>query len=189
MKKKEYQNYPVQIIGFADPHGSSSSLLPLTLARAQSVQTALMSRGVDSKRVMATGQGGAEPIASGKDRNKNIASRLSSFTSRGMTGAGPDSPGTLRGRLTREAVCPVSGSPPPLQLVSVGVTVVSVMPTILLFDVDGTLVTTDGVGRRAIEKAFERRHGRADVVSFSFAGMTDKAIVRDGLLAWQALRF
>jgi phosphoglycolate phosphatase-like HAD superfamily hydrolase len=57
------------------------------------------------------------------------------------------------------------------------------MPTILLFDVDGTLVTTDGVGRRAIEKAFERRHGRRDVVSFSFAGMTDKAIVRDGLLA------
>ena len=57
------------------------------------------------------------------------------------------------------------------------------MPTILLFDVDGTLVTTDGVGRRAVEKAFERRHGRRDVVSFSFGGMTDKAIVRDGLLA------
>jgi outer membrane protein OmpA-like peptidoglycan-associated protein len=71
MKKKEYQNYPVQIIGFADPRGSSNSLLPLTLARAQSVATALMSRGVDNKRVMATGQGGAEPIASGKDRNRN----------------------------------------------------------------------------------------------------------------------
>jgi outer membrane protein OmpA-like peptidoglycan-associated protein len=71
MKKKEYLNYPVQIVGFADPHGSSSSLLALTLARAQSVQTALMSRGVDSKRVMATGQGGAEQIASGKDRNRN----------------------------------------------------------------------------------------------------------------------
>jgi outer membrane protein OmpA-like peptidoglycan-associated protein len=71
MKKKEYMNYPVQIIGFADPHGNSNSLLPLTLARAQSVQTALMSRGVDSKRVMATGQGGAEPLAGGKDRNRN----------------------------------------------------------------------------------------------------------------------
>jgi phosphoglycolate phosphatase len=57
------------------------------------------------------------------------------------------------------------------------------MPTILLFDVDGTLVTSGGVGRRAIEQAFERRHGRSDVVSFSFAGMTDKAIVRGGLLA------
>ena len=71
MKKKEYQNYPVQIVGFADPHGNPSSLLPLTLARAQSVQTALMSRGVDSKRVMAAGQGGAEPISGGKDRNRN----------------------------------------------------------------------------------------------------------------------
>ena len=57
------------------------------------------------------------------------------------------------------------------------------MPTILLFDVDGTLVSSGGVGRLAIEKTFERRHGRRDVVSFSFAGMTDKAIVRNGLLA------
>jgi Outer membrane protein and related peptidoglycan-associated (lipo)proteins len=71
MKKKEYLNYPVQIVGFADPRGSSSSLLALTLARAQSVATALMSRGVDSKRVMATGQGGAEQVASGKDRSRN----------------------------------------------------------------------------------------------------------------------
>jgi phosphoglycolate phosphatase len=57
------------------------------------------------------------------------------------------------------------------------------MPRILLFDIDGTLVTTDGVGRRAIERAFELRHGRCDVVSFSYAGMTDRAIVRDGLQA------
>jgi phosphoglycolate phosphatase-like HAD superfamily hydrolase len=57
------------------------------------------------------------------------------------------------------------------------------MPRILLFDIDGTLVTTDGVGRRAIERAFELRHGRRDVVSFSYAGMTDRAIVRDGLAA------
>ena len=71
MKKKEYMNYPVQIVGFADARGSSSSLLALTLARAQSVQTGLMSRGVDSKRVMATGQGGAEQVASGKDRSRN----------------------------------------------------------------------------------------------------------------------
>jgi outer membrane protein OmpA-like peptidoglycan-associated protein len=71
MKKKDYQNYPVQIVGFADPRGSSSSLLAMTLARAQAVQTALMSRGVESKRIMASGQGGAEPIASGKDRNRN----------------------------------------------------------------------------------------------------------------------
>ncbi len=53
--------------------------------------------------------------------------------------------------------------------------------TILLFDIDGTLVTTGGAGRRSIERAFAQRHGRADVLSFSFGGMTDRAIVRDGL--------
>ncbi len=56
-------------------------------------------------------------------------------------------------------------------------------PTVLLFDVDGTLVTTCGAGRRALERAFERRHGTKAALSFSFGGMTDKAIVRDGLLA------
>ena len=56
-------------------------------------------------------------------------------------------------------------------------------PTVLLFDVDGTLVTTCGAGRRAIERAFELRHGTKEIVNFSFGGMTDKAIVRDALLA------
>jgi phosphoglycolate phosphatase-like HAD superfamily hydrolase len=58
-----------------------------------------------------------------------------------------------------------------------------VKPTVLLFDVDGTLVTTCGAGRRAVERAFELRHGTKEVLSFSFAGMTDKAIVRNALLA------
>jgi phosphoglycolate phosphatase len=57
-----------------------------------------------------------------------------------------------------------------------------VKPTVLLFDVDGTLVTTCGAGRRAVERAFELRHGSKDVLAFSFGGMTDKAIVRAGLL-------
>lgn len=57
-------------------------------------------------------------------------------------------------------------------------------PTVLLFDIDGTLVTTGGVGRRALELAFERAHGRRDACNgFRFDGMTDRAIVRGGLLA------
>ena len=57
-------------------------------------------------------------------------------------------------------------------------------PTVLLFDIDGTLVTTGGVGRRALELAFERAHGRRDACSgFRLDGMTDRAIVRGGLLA------
>jgi phosphoglycolate phosphatase-like HAD superfamily hydrolase len=58
-----------------------------------------------------------------------------------------------------------------------------VKPTVLLFDVDGTLVTTCGAGRRAVERAFEQRHGTKEILSFSFGGMTDKAIVRNALLA------
>lgn len=56
-------------------------------------------------------------------------------------------------------------------------------PTVLLFDVDGTLVTTCGAGRRAVERTFETRYGSKDVLPLSFGGMTDKAIVRNGLLA------
>ena len=62
-------------------------------------------------------------------------------------------------------------------------TLAGVRPTVLLFDVDGTLVTTCGAGRRAVERTFELRHGTKEVLSFSFGGMTDKAIMRNGLLA------
>lgn len=54
-------------------------------------------------------------------------------------------------------------------------------PTVLLFDIDGTLVSTGGAGRRAIERAFLLQTGSAAVLDFSFAGMTDPAIVRAGL--------
>lgn len=52
-------------------------------------------------------------------------------------------------------------------------------PTIFLFDIDGTLLSSGGAGRRAMETAFSRAYDRADACSgFSFAGMTDRAIVR-----------
>lgn len=54
--------------------------------------------------------------------------------------------------------------------------------TILLFDLDGTLVLTGGVGRRAMANAFAELHGKRDVFEdLSFAGMTDRAIARHGL--------
>src|SRR5262245_31642287 len=57
-------------------------------------------------------------------------------------------------------------------------------PTLLLFDVDGTLISTDGAGRRAIERAFTACHGSDEACrAFSFAGMTDRAIAREGLSA------
>src|SRR4051812_48874601 len=58
------------------------------------------------------------------------------------------------------------------------------MHTVLLFDIDGTLVLTGGAGRRAMVGAFATLHGREDVFEgLSFAGMTDRAIVRHGLRA------
>lgn len=56
-------------------------------------------------------------------------------------------------------------------------------PTIVLYDVDGTLITTGGAGRRALEVAFEEAFARSGIFDFSFAGMTDRAIVRGGLRA------
>jgi len=57
-------------------------------------------------------------------------------------------------------------------------------PTVLLFDIDGTLVSTGGAGRRALERAFEAFASRRDACdAFDFGGMTDRAIVRRGLVA------
>ena len=57
-------------------------------------------------------------------------------------------------------------------------------PTVLLFDIDGTLITTGGVGRRAITGAVQELFGRGDAfMGFTFDGMTDQRIVREGLKA------
>lgn len=56
-------------------------------------------------------------------------------------------------------------------------------PTVLLFDIDGTLITTGGVGRTALRLAFERRYGRPDVMTFPLDGMTDRRIARMGIEA------
>lgn len=56
------------------------------------------------------------------------------------------------------------------------------IPTVLLFDIDGTLISTGGAGRKSMELAFGATHQREDAVSsFQLRGMTDKAIVRQGL--------
>ncbi|MDB4977169.1 MAG: Hydrolase, haloacid dehalogenase-like family protein [Myxococcaceae bacterium] len=55
-------------------------------------------------------------------------------------------------------------------------------PTVLLFDIDGTLLLSGGAGRRSFERAFSQVTGSVDVLrEFSFGGMTDHGIVRLGL--------
>lgn len=56
------------------------------------------------------------------------------------------------------------------------------MPTVFLFDIDGTLLLTGGAGRRAMLEAFKGLHRNERVFDgFSFAGMTDRAIARHAL--------
>lgn len=55
-------------------------------------------------------------------------------------------------------------------------------PTVLLFDIDGTLISAGGAGRRAVERAFLAECGRADQLEgVAFNGLTDPIIVRAGL--------
>ena len=56
-------------------------------------------------------------------------------------------------------------------------------PTILLFDIDGTLLYGGGAGRRAVVRVFGDQFARREVFDdVRFHGMTDRAIVRGGLL-------
>jgi phosphoglycolate phosphatase-like HAD superfamily hydrolase len=55
-------------------------------------------------------------------------------------------------------------------------------PTVLLFDVDGTLIYAGGAGRRAITRVFAERYGQPRLFDeVRFHGMTDRAIVRGAL--------
>ncbi len=52
-------------------------------------------------------------------------------------------------------------------------------PTIVLFDIDGTLIVAGGAGRRALETAFERCVNRPDALEHvRFGGMTDRLILQ-----------
>jgi phosphoglycolate phosphatase-like HAD superfamily hydrolase len=53
--------------------------------------------------------------------------------------------------------------------------------TVLLFDIDGTLVTTGGAGRRAMRRGFSELYGETQALEFAFDGLTDRSIVRRGL--------
>lgn len=55
-------------------------------------------------------------------------------------------------------------------------------PTVLLFDIDGTLLNAAGSGRRALRRAFAHHGFAGDLYdTMKFHGLTDRAIVRAGL--------
>jgi phosphoglycolate phosphatase-like HAD superfamily hydrolase len=50
--------------------------------------------------------------------------------------------------------------------------------TVLLFDIDGTLICSGGAGRRALVRTFETLFGVGDPLDFPLDGLTDPSIVR-----------
>ena len=70
----KYPSYPVQVVGHTDNRGKPGELIALSQARAQSVFSSLVSKGVEARRLMVSGKGPNEPIAdnkSGPGRAKN----------------------------------------------------------------------------------------------------------------------
>ena len=62
-------------------------------------------------------------------------------------------------------------------------------PSVVLFDIDGTLISTGGAGARSWGRAFRKLHDReADITAFSESGMTDPVVGRavfEGVLGRQ----
>lgn len=57
-------------------------------------------------------------------------------------------------------------------------------PTVLMFDIDGTLLKTGGAGRRSMRRAFHEVCDRPDALdAMDFRGMTDPLILEGGLRA------
>lgn len=54
-------------------------------------------------------------------------------------------------------------------------------PTVVLFDIDGTLVTCGGAGRVAMQAALREVSGVEEALDFPFAGGTDRSIARRAL--------
>lgn len=57
---------------------------------------------------------------------------------------------------------------------------------LLLFDIDGTLISTGGAGTKALNRAFERVLGIKEAFkNFEMAGKTDIQIIKEGLKLWK----
>lgn len=51
---------------------------------------------------------------------------------------------------------------------------------LLLFDIDGTILATNGAGSRAVQRAFESVHGvEVEIQAIDFAGKTDPLILKE----------
>jgi outer membrane protein OmpA-like peptidoglycan-associated protein len=73
----KYPSYPLQLVAYTDDQGKPADLAALSLAQANAVYWAFVSRGIDPKRMTVEGKGGADPIAdnatpAGRARNARV---------------------------------------------------------------------------------------------------------------------
>ncbi|WP_257386320.1 OmpA family protein, partial [Tahibacter caeni] len=71
----------VRIEGHTDATGSPEANLSLSLRRAEAVRDALVARGIAAARIVVSGEGGADPVASnddaqGRARNRRVVVEL-----------------------------------------------------------------------------------------------------------------
>ncbi len=94
---KAADDFIIEVIGHTDSTASAEHNRKLSLARALSVHDELIRLGVDRKRLVASGKGEHEPIASndteeGKRKNRRIEFKLRKKTSLDVMQPQPDSP-------------------------------------------------------------------------------------------------
>jgi len=66
---KKYPTFPVQVMGYTDSRGRASDQRTRAEARAQKIYSELLTRGVDAKRLVVTGEGSNEPLADSATAN------------------------------------------------------------------------------------------------------------------------
>lgn len=68
---KKYPSYHILVTGYTDSRGRRDELLALSQARATAVYSALVQRGIESSRMVVSGNGADEPVSD----NKSVAGR------------------------------------------------------------------------------------------------------------------
>jgi outer membrane protein OmpA-like peptidoglycan-associated protein len=73
---KKYPSYSIHVLGHTDSRGRHDELVARSLARAQQVESALVTRGVDDKRLKVTGLGPDAPVADNKGAGREMNNRV-----------------------------------------------------------------------------------------------------------------
>ena len=77
---KKNPKIEIEISGHTDSRGSFRQLMELSQKRVNKVKSYLVSKGIESKRIVGRGYGGSKPIASNDSEETRILNRRVEFT-------------------------------------------------------------------------------------------------------------